>query len=131
MKVGSAEIIASSGIKAELLGEFVASLHSANFEFSRRSYIGAEEDFKGDPDDPRKDKHHKAIDDFSVSHEESGFESSQGYVEKMAGAKATEYARKIANVRGSEADPDYMEARIRELVEGKSRVAETRVLRGQ
>ena len=37
----------------------------------------------------------------------------------------------IANVRGSEADPDYMEAKIRELVSGNSLVAEIRVLRGQ
>ena len=58
MKVAEAEIIASSKIKADLLGEFTASLHSANFEFSKRSYIGAEEDFKGEDDDPRKFKHH-------------------------------------------------------------------------
>ena len=58
MKVAEAEIIASSKINADLLGEFTASLHSANFEFSMRSYIGAEEDFKGEDDDPRKFKHH-------------------------------------------------------------------------
>lgn len=44
---------------------------------------------------------------------------------------ATEYARKIANVRGSEADPDFMEARIHELVAANPLVAETRVIRGQ
>ena len=49
---------------------------------------------------------------------------------KLASAKATEYTRKIANVRGSEADPDYMEARIHELVAGHKNVAETRVLKG-
>ena len=37
----------------------------------------------------------------------------------------------IANVRGSEADPDFMEAKIRELAEGKTNVREVRVVRGQ
>ena len=69
MKVSEAEVIASSKIKADLLGEFTASLHSANFEWTKKSYIGAEEDFKGEDDDPRKLKHHAAIDNFTVSHE--------------------------------------------------------------
>ena len=69
MKVSEAEIIASSKINADILGEFTASLHSANFEYTLKSYIGAEEDFKGDENDPRKLKHHSAIDNFTVSHE--------------------------------------------------------------
>ena len=93
MKVANAEIIASSKINAEILGEFAASLHSANFEYSERSYIGAEEDFKGDEDDPRKFKHHSAIDDFTVCHESDDFANSPAYKEKLAAAKATEYAR--------------------------------------
>ena len=130
MKVSSAEIIASSKINSDILGDFTASLHSANFEYSERSYIGAEEDFKGDEEDPRKTKHHSAIDEYTVSHENSDFSSSVAYTEKLTSAKATEYARKIANVRGSVADPDFMEAKIHELVSGNSLVAETRVLRG-
>lgn len=34
MKIAEAEVLASSKINADILGEFVASLHSANFEFS-------------------------------------------------------------------------------------------------
>lgn len=93
MKVSQAEIIASSKINADIIGEFTASLHTANFEFSQRSYIGAEEDFKGEEDDPRKLKHHSAIDDFTVCHENPDFTSSPAYIEKLASAKATEYAR--------------------------------------
>lgn len=73
MKVSDAEIIASSRINSDLLGEFTASLHSANFEYSQRSYIGAEEEFKGEKDDPRRPKHHVAIDSFTVSHENKDF----------------------------------------------------------
>ena len=60
-----------------------------------------------------------------------GFDSTQNYNEKLASAKATEYARSIANIRGSEADPDFMEAKIRELVAGNASVVETRVLDSQ
>jgi len=58
MKIADAEVIASSKIKADILGEFTAALQSANFEFAQKSYIGAEEEFKGEEDDPRRSKHH-------------------------------------------------------------------------
>lgn len=131
MKISKADVIASSKINADILGEFTASLHSANFEFSQRSYIGADEDFKGDEADPRKTKHHSKIDDFSVSHESANFAEAQAYKEKMASARATEYARSIANIRGSEADPCFMEAKIWELVKGNANISEVRVLKGQ
>jgi len=52
-------------------------------------------------------------------------------VEKMAAARAKEYTRDIANLRGTEADPDFMEKKIRELAEGRENVKELRVIRGQ
>ena len=131
MKVSSAEIIASSKINSDILGEFTSSLHTANFEFTQKSYIGAEEDFKGDEDDPRRTKYHSSIDDYTVSHENESFQNSQAYIEKLAFAKATEYTRRIANIRGSEADPDFMEAEIRKLVANCPLVVQTRVIRGQ
>ena len=130
MKIDKAEVIASSKINADILGEFSAAFHSANFEFAQRSYIGAEEDFKGDENDPRRSKHHAKVDQLTVTHESTGFIDSDVYVRRMASAHATEYARSIANVRGSEADPDYMEAKIRELVYGNGKVAEIRCLKG-
>ena len=133
MKISKAEIIASSKINADILGDFTAALHTANFEFSQRSYIDAADDFKGDEEDPRKSKHHAKIDEFNVSHEQVDFTLTQAYKEKLASARATEYARSIANVRGSEADPEYMEVKIRELVSGSSneKVREVRVLKGK
>jgi len=52
-------------------------------------------------------------------------------LQSQARARATEYAREISNVRGSEADPDWMEARIRELVSGSDRIREVRTIKGQ
>ena len=49
----------------------------------------------------------------------------------MAAAKTKEYTRSIANLRGSEADPDFMEQKIRELVQGRDNVKELRVIKGQ
>ena len=62
MKIGKTEVIASSKINADILGEFSAAFQSANFEFAQRSYIGAEEDFKGEQDDPRRSKYHAKVD---------------------------------------------------------------------
>ena len=131
MKISRAEIIASGKINPDILGEFTASLHSANYEFSQKSHIGAEEDFKGDDEDPRKMKHHLAVDNVEVVHEQSDFASNEDYIDKMAAAKATEYARKVANVRGTEADPDFMEEQIRNLVAGNDKVREVRCIKGQ
>ena len=131
MNVGSAEVIASSKINAALLGDFQAALHAGNFEYSLRSHIGAEEEFKGEDDDERKHRHSTVLTDVTVSHEDSGFSGSDDFVEKMARARATEYARGVANIRGSEADPEYMEQAIRALAEGKDHVKEIRVLKGQ
>jgi hypothetical protein len=54
MKVSEAEVIASSKINSESLADFRAALHSSNFEFSLKSHIGSEEEFKGEDDDARK-----------------------------------------------------------------------------
>ena len=131
MKISNAEIIASSKINADILGEFTASLHRANYEFSMKSYIGAEDDWKGDDEDPRKMKHHKAVDAFSVVHEVSDHTLLRDNLENLASAQATDYARKVANVRGSEADPDFMEQQIHSLVAGNEKVREVRVIRGK
>ena len=73
MKVSRAEVLASSKISHEILGEFTAALHSANFEFSQRSYIGSEDDFKGEAEDPRRTKKGSTVEEISVHHEQSDF----------------------------------------------------------
>lgn len=79
----------------------------------------------------RRSKHHSTIDKVDVFHEDADFNSRQDYLEKIASARATEYTRSIANIRGTEADPDFMEAKIRELVAGNESVKEVRVIKGQ
>jgi len=48
------------------------------------------------------------IESVEIAHEED-FKASDEYKYKLAAARATEYTRKIANIRGTEADPDFME----------------------
>ena len=64
MKIAEAEIIASSKIDANLLGDFAAAFISSNFEYSEKSYIDAEEEFKGDETDSRRQKHSKPVEAF-------------------------------------------------------------------
>ena len=66
MKASSVEIIVSEKINPELIAHFEASLHSNNFEFSLKSHIGAEEEFKGEADDVRKSHHGKRVKEFQI-----------------------------------------------------------------
>ena len=93
MKITEAEIIASSKVDANLLGDFHAAFISSNFEYSEKSYIGAEEEFKGDENDKRKQKHSKPVDQIQIAHETSDFSTNPDYLDKLAAARATEYTR--------------------------------------
>ena len=64
-----------------------------------------------------------------MSHE-SGLETAEDYAFQKACAEATSFARDLLNTRGSEANPEWMEARTRELVEKSAcdAVKEVRVL---
>ena len=51
-------------------------MNRQNFEWSKKSHIGAEEDFKGEEDDVRKFKHSKVVNQWELSHENAtGFNS--------------------------------------------------------
>ena len=116
MKIAETEIIASSKVDANMLGDFHAAFISSNFEYSERSYIDAELDFKGDENDERKQKHSKPVESVQITHETSTFSTSAAYTDKIAAARATEYSRQITNLRGTHADPDYMESLVHNLV---------------
>ena len=53
MKAQNVEIIMSEKFDSDLVGHFESSFHDNNFEFSMKSYIGADE-FEGDSEDPRR-----------------------------------------------------------------------------
>ena len=93
MKIAEAEIISSSKVDASYLGEFHQSFSLNNFEYSEKSYIGVEEEFKGEETDPRRKKHSKLVENVRISHETTSFDQNGNYLEQMVGAKATEYAR--------------------------------------
>lgn len=120
MKIDHAHILMSAKVNHELIGDFWASMNQANFEWSKKAHIGAEEDFKGDSDDPRKSKHTKVVSNWKLSHEELDQDvdqiESEDIRQKVVRSQAVQYAREIANERGSVADPDYMEKQILQLV---------------
>jgi len=54
------------------------------------------------------------------------------YKFSLACAEGTVFARNMANTRGSEANPDWMEAQVREMLASRSSeaVKEIRVIKG-
>jgi leucyl aminopeptidase len=49
----------------------------------------------------------------------------------MALTRAANYAKELANIRGTVADPDYMENKIHELVKDCPMISEVRIIKGQ
>ena len=92
------------------------------------------EEWKGDEDDERKwhDFFYpgKSVDYMQLHHEDEGFNQTEEYKRAQAYAWATDYTRSIANVRGSIADPDYMETKVRELTANQENIKEVRMLKG-
>ena len=74
----------------------------------------------------------KTIDSFSIEHEQD-YQSLEEFAFNKASAEATIFARNLANTRGSEATPCWMEARVSELLAAKASdaVKDVRIIRGQ
>ena len=98
--------------------------------------MGDDEDEKKEDEedevDERTKRKTKQLDSFTIAHEQDLTQESD-YRFKVACAEATNYARNLANTRGSEATPDWMEDRIRELLaefHWTSAVRDLRVIKG-
>ena len=61
--------------------------------------------------DERTKRKVKTLDSFSIEHEED-YQSSDDFAFNKACAEATIFARNLANTRGSEATPCWMEAQV-------------------
>ena len=68
MKASDVEIIVSDAIDSRLMSHFESSFRLNNFEYSEKSHIGAEDDFKGDLEDPRRTHHSKTVGSVSFTH---------------------------------------------------------------
>ena len=82
-----------------------------------------EEEDKKDEDleeevDERTKRKAKTLDSFEIAHEQD-LSKDTGYAFSLACAEATVFARNLANTRGSEADPDWMESKVHELLASK------------
>lgn len=105
------EIIASSKIDSSKLHHFEHSVNLANYCYTEKKV--PHDDWKGDEEDERKWHEFfypgNTVDVVTISHENESFKEEEAYLSKMAFARATEYTRSLANLRGSRADPDFME----------------------
>lgn len=106
----------------ELLGIFMNSAKLANYE---HVYMRANEDnpdYKEEKDaDPRTTKVTKALDSINDKFELADKTSSHAYNFQLVNAEATLYARHLTETRGSVANPEYMEQKIRELIAGNDK----------
>ena len=133
-KSADVEVICSGKIDPEHLGIFHNSFHLTNYEWSIKDDTKPEkkeEDEKdGEPKDERLDRKSKLVDSVEVTHEQGTARDS--YHKQMVMAEATHFARNLANVRGSDATPCYMEEQVTKLCDQhKDLIKEVRVVRGQ
>ena len=117
------EVLASSKIEPALLATFTNSFMLSNYEWAKKGDVPEdEEDKKEEADDEDVDERTKrkvkTIDSFEIAHE-LDLSHDAAYKLSMASARATIFARDLSNTRGSEANPEWMEAQVRELLSSK------------
>jgi leucyl aminopeptidase len=115
-KVNDVELIASASLDKDLMGVFHNSFALSNYEYTEKT---APEKSEEEVTDERLNKWRKTIDSFEVSHESLDKEGEE-FKFQAACVRATEFARNLANVRGSEADPTFVEEYITDLLDAHS-----------
>ena len=114
-------MLASSKITPEHLGTFHESFLLSNYEWTKKGNVEDDEDEKKEDEeneeeiDERTKRKAKNMDSFGIYHEED-LVMNKDYRFKVACAEATVFARDLANTRGSEATPDWMEDQVKELL---------------
>ena len=130
-KIDEVEIVVSSKVNPEHLGALYNSLCLCNYEFTKKSFIQEanalkdkeEKQTEKDEDaDERSKKFHTKMASITLAHEKEDFASSETFKFHKAAAEATVVTRDLANERGNPADPDWMEAQIRRLFQGKEMI---------
>jgi len=122
-RVIDCEVIATNKVDATSLSHFYQGWYLKNYAYSEKSHIGAEEDFTGDQNDSRKHRHVREVDEIVISHEALDRASENfEFKLKLAATRATFYARALANIRATEADCEFMEGKVAELIHGKPNV---------
>ena len=96
-------MIASSKIKVDALGTFINSFDLSNYEYTEKGNVEDEkkDDGEGAEEvDERTKRKQKALDNFTISHEE-GLEKNETFNYNKVTAEATKFARGLANTRGT------------------------------
>jgi leucyl aminopeptidase len=139
-KIDSCHVIVSDEVNEENVGIFANAFYLTNYEFSYKTdpktrFGAVAEESTGAVDedkDSRKDKYSKKVGMVVISTKDSvNVFNDVKYAFWIAAARGAEYCRNVANVRGSTATPDYMEAVVRKLIEGKPQIKDIRVVKGQ
>lgn len=78
--------------------------------------------------DPRSKRLTKNVEKFEVVLENESEKDKEEYKFEMAKAHAWETAKSLIIVRGSEADPEYMEKQAKAIAAGCDLVKEVRIL---
>mmetsp|Transcript_7237 Transcript_7237/g.10140 ORF Transcript_7237/g.10140 Transcript_7237/m.10140 type:complete len:179 (-) Transcript_7237:819-1355(-) len=135
-KVSDVEVIASGAIEPSLLATFHHSFMLSNYEWSQKGDVEDEDEKKDDTEeevDERTKRKQKTLDSFTIEHEADPAAGCEDYNFSLRSAEATNFARNLANTRGSEANPGWMETQITDLLAAKScdKVRDVRVIKGQ
>jgi len=107
-KSSDVEILCSSKVNSEHLGVFYNSFLLTNYEWSLKSNLEEPSEEKKEETDERLKRKSKVIDSILLEHEDSAHKSSD-FIRQEIFAKATIFARNLANIRGNPATPCFME----------------------
>jgi leucyl aminopeptidase len=102
VKASSAEVICSSKVDPNLVAQFQNAFSLTNYEWSQKGNV-VEKD-EEPKDDPRLERKSKLVDQITISHENLVKDTKQEIK-----TNAQIFARNLANTRGSEATPCWME----------------------
>ena len=109
-KSADVEILCSSKVNTEHLGVFYNSFLLTNYEWTMKSNLEEKtEEKKDEQPDERLKRKSKVIDSILLAHET---EMHADFKKHEVFAKATVFARNLANIRGSHATPCFMEKQV-------------------
>lgn len=111
-RISDVEVVVSHKIDPAQLSQFYHSFHLANFNYSEKSHLDFE--FDGDASDQRCDRTKITVDSLTLTHEKL---DEASFKFEAAAISATNLSRDLANVRGTEADCEYMERQVHQLID--------------
>ncbi|CAI2365876.1 unnamed protein product [Moneuplotes crassus] len=129
-KVTHAAFHISEEFDADNINQFVNASVLTNYKYNKKEDVFS-------PDTTEEEKlektvHPQLLENIQFCTPQSLSESQLSETEfYITAAKSALFGRDIINVRGSEADPDFMEEQIRNVAEGKNNITDIHMIKGQ